>query len=340
MKEKQVLLTFDYELFLGLNSGTVEQCMILPTDKIHQVLSKHNTKAVFFVDTTYIYRLEEQAIKYKQAENDLIKIKNQLKQLATDGHSLFHHFHPHWLDAIYSPSNNTWDCSNHSRFALSNLEVDQIKSIISYSDIFLRSLYPKDQTPLFFGFRAGGLYSQPFERLVPFFKEKNIKYDFSVLKGAFSDQKNYRFDYMNALNIKEPFYRFENSNTEVHPSGFFMEFSMNNFSMNIFQRIINSIYYRLNSQKDTWKRFGDGNSSGNRIQNSARNLISNETFSIELLNKIKAIFYYLYLKKNNSIHIISHPKLVSEHSMEAFDRLLGVLNKRFTINSKFDTFLS
>ena len=47
MESKQVLFTFDYELFLGHRSGSVENCMILPTKKLLEVLKKYRAKVLF-----------------------------------------------------------------------------------------------------------------------------------------------------------------------------------------------------------------------------------------------------------------------------------------------------
>ena len=337
MKEKQILLTFDYELFLGKDSGSVDQCMILPTLKIQQILTKYDLQAVFFIDTTYLFRLLEESKTHRLASFDLLKITSQLKSLAEDGHLLFHHFHPHWLDAIYDVDTNTWDGSNHSRFALANLEIVEIQKIIDFSDDFLKTMYPKDKVPTYFGYRAGGLYSQPFDRLVPLFKQKNIKFDFSVLKGAISKGSTFGFDYTKALEINELIYSFEENNTTFDSNGFFIEYSMHNFSMNLFQRILNSIFYRLSSTKTTWQRYGDGNSSGNLVQSGKRAISSEETFSIELLNKVKAYYYYFYFKNNSIIHFISHPKLMSENSVTSFDFFLKLVHAKYKVNSQFNS---
>jgi hypothetical protein len=338
MKEKQLLVTFDYELFLGKVSGSVEKCLITPTEKICTVLNKYAVKAIFFVDTTYILRLNEKSTEYHQALNDLNKIKKQLSDLASQGHLIFHHFHPHWLDAIYDPDTNTWDCSNHKRFALSNLEGDDIEKIVAFSDTFLRDLYPMNFVPEYLGFRAGGLYSQPFHPLVPIFKKYHIKYDFSVLKGAYSFGDTYSFDYSILDESHELIYSFEDSNTEKKESGFFIEFAMNNFAMNIFQRLINSLFYRFFSKNKSWKRIGDGTSSGNYIQSKRKQISNQETFSIELLNPLKSLYYFNYFRKNKILHLISHPKLLSLNSIMSFDLFLNLSSKRYILKTNFRDF--
>jgi hypothetical protein len=257
MKEKELLITFDYELYLGKDSGSVKNCLISPTNKIIEILTKYDVKAIFFVDTTYIYKLTQLSSIYNSVLEDLNQIKNQLRDLANQGHMLFHHFHPHWLDAEYNTSSNTWDCSNHSRFALSNLEKSEIEEIVSFSNHFLRSLYSESCEPEYLGFRAGGLYSQPFNQLISIFKKHNIKYDFSVLKGAFSYGDTYSFDYTMLDPKLSLIYSFQDSNTEEKQNGFFTEFALNNFQMNFFQKVINSLFYRIFSNNRSWSRMGD-----------------------------------------------------------------------------------
>ena len=46
--KKSILLTFDYELFLGPSSGTAQNCIITPTEKILEVLANTKSKAIFF----------------------------------------------------------------------------------------------------------------------------------------------------------------------------------------------------------------------------------------------------------------------------------------------------
>ena len=60
MKTKNLLITFDYELFLGRRSGRPLDCMLEPTKLLLDKLKLYGAKAVFFVDCTYLCRLKEQ----------------------------------------------------------------------------------------------------------------------------------------------------------------------------------------------------------------------------------------------------------------------------------------
>ena len=79
--DKKLLLTFDYELFLGNKSGTVDNCLIIPTDMLLNVMERNGAKAIFFVDTAYIMRMEDLKDKYANVRNDLLKIKQQLQTI-------------------------------------------------------------------------------------------------------------------------------------------------------------------------------------------------------------------------------------------------------------------
>ena len=68
---KNILLTFDYELFLGKRSGSAQKCMIEPTNELLKILLKNNAKAIFFIDTTYLDQLERVSINHQKAKKDL-----------------------------------------------------------------------------------------------------------------------------------------------------------------------------------------------------------------------------------------------------------------------------
>src|SRR5882757_1817531 len=99
--KKSLLLTFDYELFLGKSSGSVQECMKQPTKLLQKVLSRHGVTAIFFVDTTYLLTVEKNAKKYAVCREDLEAVSKQVQELIMDGHYVFPHIHPHWLDAEY-----------------------------------------------------------------------------------------------------------------------------------------------------------------------------------------------------------------------------------------------
>jgi hypothetical protein len=52
--KKNSIITFYYEVFLGHKTGTIETCVIKPTQLILEILHGNNAKAIFFVDATWL----------------------------------------------------------------------------------------------------------------------------------------------------------------------------------------------------------------------------------------------------------------------------------------------
>ena len=332
--KKKLLITFDYELFLGRRSGSVSNCLILPTYELLDVLNKYNIKAIFFVDLTYLSQLKRIKKSNKSAMSDFKKIETQLRKIQDTGHKIYWHIHPHWLDAIYLPEINQWDLSSKERFAISNLNQNQISYIFQQSFEILKEFKLNEQAV---GFRAGGLYVQPFSKLKPFFKKYNIHYDFSVLQGAKSSdgQGRFSFDYSDCPKL--PVYSFSNDVNKTDENGPFTEVSMKQIELKNGYKIANGLFYRLTKKHSQHIIIGDGKSSGNVINkpaNSRKNYFRVfETVSIEMINPVRARLYMKELKKNNFIHFISHPKLFSPYSIKQFDFFLKKVIKNFTIET-------
>src|SRR5690348_16235613 len=96
-KLKHLLITFDYELFLGEKSGSVEKCVIEPSKKILTLLSKYNAIAIFFLDTTWLLKLKQVSESHPAAKESFTKVVLQLQQAVKNGHYIFNHLHPHWI---------------------------------------------------------------------------------------------------------------------------------------------------------------------------------------------------------------------------------------------------
>ena len=109
--KKNLLLTFDYELFLGPRSGQPIESIIEPTERIRKVINPKGIKAIFFVDTTYLITLEKFSNQHNACAADLKIVSDQIKQLISDGHYIFPHIHPHWLDAEYDSLQHQFNLS-------------------------------------------------------------------------------------------------------------------------------------------------------------------------------------------------------------------------------------
>ena len=105
---KQVLFSFDYELYLGVSSGDVHKTIISPTAILLDILKENGFHGIFFIDTIYLCRLKELCASFSKASKDYMDIVAQLNRIVNEGHQIFPHIHAHWLDAEYKPDTNTW----------------------------------------------------------------------------------------------------------------------------------------------------------------------------------------------------------------------------------------
>lgn len=340
MREKNSLLTFDYELFLGKNSGSVDNCLIKPTNDVLKVLNKHQAKGVFFVDTTYIFRL--QSVKNSiNAANDYDNIYNQLVRIVKDGHYLYHHLHPHWLDASYNNKTNKWNLSNDSRFSFADISVDERDQIFKFSTDFLKGIYKNaaiDIEPN--GYRAGGLYIEPFQNFLPFFKKYNIVYEFSVVPGLKKTSLKLNYDFSKAPSIP---YRFNNDICVVDEFGSFTQFPVTRIDLNGLPKILNGLFYRYYKYSGI-KIYGDGiavsHSSGtsDAVKKQAKKLNLSMSLSVESMNPVIINLCLNHLKNYDYIHFLSHPKLLTPKSIKMLDIFLAKAIKENNLEFDFKKF--
>jgi hypothetical protein len=341
MNKKQLLLTFDYELFLGPLSGTAQNCLITPTNKLLEVLSQTKCKAIFFVDILYLFRLKENIVKYPNAKNDFDAVRNQIANIASQGHYVYLHIHTHWLDAQYIPESNQWNLSNTSRFALSNLSEAEGYAMLEKGYNLLHEIIADVKNAhKIEGYRAGGLFIQPFSLFYDFLKQHHMPYEFSVYPHFMSKSNVCEVDFTHLPN--ERIYRFENDCCKQDKHGYFTEYTISEISIAGLNRIINSGQFRLNTKLLKDKPWGDGKGALHVISNNNKKIgISGtvrETAAVELMNLWKNKIYLSYLQQNNLLHFLSHPKLISPLNLLALHKFLVQANKKYNVITDFKHF--
>jgi hypothetical protein len=333
---RSLLLTFDYELFLGPRSGSVERCLLRPTKEILDVLRRHSCRAVFFVDCTYLARLAEASAAHAPAAEDLARVCEQLRAASAEGHELFYHLHPNWLDAVYRPATNDWDLSNASRFTLEGLDEDTLARVFASARAHLLPLRATPGLPS--GFRAGGLFIEPFARVRPHLLSAGVGYDFSVLPGFVGEGPGFRLDHREVP--RRVVYRFSDTVLSERVDGEFTELTLSRLTIGTASRIINGVLHRVLARFSGAARWGDGESSSVRLAAppAPRGLAQQETLSVELLNPVKAALYLSFLKTQGYVHTISHPKLCSALNVRCFDWFLSRARQRFDLETDFRRF--
>jgi peptidoglycan/xylan/chitin deacetylase (PgdA/CDA1 family) len=211
-----IFLTFDYELFFGENPGSVEKCMLEPTNDLLRIGQKHNVCYTFFIDVGYLIKLEEYSSSYPELAKDLNAVKEQINVMQTLGHSVQLHIHPHWEKSSYGE--NGWQIVTKDAYKLADFSDKEVDRIVRSYKAYLDNLLEKPTEV----FRAGGWCIQPFHRWAALFQDLNIRIDSSVIVGGKFDGGEYSFDFTKAP-IKAN-YRFSTDESIEDVDGFFTEY--------------------------------------------------------------------------------------------------------------------
>ena len=322
----KIYLTFDYELYFGERTGSVENCIINPTRLLKEVADKHQIKLVQFVDVGFILALEKYKVQYPQLTADYDAITNQVRTLYNEGHDIRLHIHPHWEDCKYN--GQKWEM-DVSRYKLADFNKDEISDILHRYKSKLEELTEKGAQ---FTFRAGGWCIQPFEILRDEFIKHGVLVDSSVFQNGHYESTQYNYDFRNAcLKSKWKF----NADPCKEEEGPFTEIPIGTiFNSPLFYwRLF--LLGRLNPYKH--KPLGDGvpvSAPGQRFKLLTRwthNTISVDGYNAALLSR--GLRQYQRLKKEELV-VIGHPKALTRFGLEALDRFI----ERKKAKHQFTTF--
>ena len=335
---RNVLFTFDYELFLGSKSGTAKNCIIEPTNTILNLLNKYKIKkSLFFVDTIYLMRLFD--VDDESAKEDYQLVSEQLMQILRNGHYIFPHIHPHWLEAIYNKESKQWVLQNIEKYRFHNISNEEKNLLFRISVNFIRML--QDKAGIHYdidAYRAGGWCIQPFQDFKPLFEEYNIKYDFSVLSGFKLLNEKFYYDFSDFP--AEKIYRFDEQIEEFSNGGKFTELAITTINFSNLIKINSKILLKI-LNKLSIRNFGDGIAVNKPQENFLNDDFENsdhaniEMTSVDLLTLFKLRGYKKLVDNNSYVHFITHPKMISRHNLFCFEKYLMFLNKNYRLETDY-----
>lgn len=324
----KIYFTFDYELYFGKRTGSVQKCILDPTDRLSEVADKHGVKLCHFVDIGFLLRLQHEMQRHEKLIPDYEKIVDQLKSLVSAGHDLQLHIHPHWEDSYFDGTR--WVC-RVNRYKLSDFNSPEAAEIFNRYHKALQDLTGPERI---IAFRAGGWCIQPFSVFEPLFRRHGIKVDSSVFcNGAFNSDQ-YSYDFKTA-----PFkdrWRFTADPIKEQEEGDFTELPITS--------IFNSplFYWRLfllgRLFPNYHKPLGDGvpvAAPGQRFAMLTRwtyNTVSVDGYNAGLLNR--ALHQQLKSGRSEMV-IIGHPKALTRYGIKAMDNFIARNNDRH----EFTTFI-
>ena len=238
MKKKQVILSFDYELFFGDQSGTVVNTLIRPTNQLLDIMEDCGFRGNFFVDWQMLKYLKGATT--KRTDEDLELIINQLKDIVRRGHRIELHIHPHWVDAKYN-GDGTWDFSEFRHYSLNSFNEDEIIQMFKEGTQLLNSI-AREIVPNYkiCAFRAGGWAVQPFDKLKKAFIESGIIIDSSTSIGCYNFYSDSYYDFRKMPD--KSLFHFENDVCVEDVKGKFIEVPITSFHRNLLLVLIDRIY--------------------------------------------------------------------------------------------------
>lgn len=322
-----IFLTFDYELYFGTTTGTVERCITGPTELLTTVAEDEGIKLCHFVDIGFLIRLEAEMKKYPSLASDHTLLCRQLEKLSQKGHDLQLHIHPHWEDSYYDGSR--WIC-NIQRYKLADFSPPEISDIVSRYKTRLSAFTSAERVHTF---RAGGWCIQPFHQLKEALYENGISIDSSVFANGHFSSDQYAYDFRGAPLTGR--WKFNNNPLSIQEEGPFTEIPISSIynSPLFYWRLF--LLGRLNPYEH--KPLGDGvpiPAPGQRFGILTRwthNTVSVDGYNASLLNR--ALRQHLRLKKSDMV-VIGHPKALTRYGLKALQQFI----RRHKSNHQFTTF--
>lgn len=311
-----IFLTYDYELFFGKSAGSVDKCMIEPTNELLKIAKEFNVKMTFFVDIGYLIKLKEFLPTYPELQLDDSKVRKQLIQILEEGHDIQLHIHPHWEKSYYE--DGKWVFVTENAYKLADFDQEEIKRIVVSYKTFLDEIVGYKTTT----FRAGGWCIQPFHKLKAVFEEVGIKYDSSVFPGGSFSSSDYSFDFTKAP--KKSHYSFEDDECQEVENGPFIEYPISS------RRYSPLFYWRLyilgRLFPSQHKMIGDGDflaQPGRKqsvLTNFTWNHISTDGYYASKLEETLNTFEKM---KTEDLVVIGHPKGMTLFSLKATKKFIS-----------------
>ncbi|MFN4910382.1 MAG: hypothetical protein ACK454_05015 [Flavobacteriales bacterium] len=206
----KIAITWDYELFFGERSGSVEQCMLEPTERLLALADRYKIPFTFFPDTGCLIKFEEQP----ECHEDLQRVKTQIQTWDGKGHETGLHIHPHWEKSVWKDGHWKHDLVHYK---LSDFSGEEASGIVERYAAYMNALLAHPMQ----SYRAGGWCAQPFAPVSEAMQKAGIRIDSSVFKGGKNTTKPYRYDYTHVPNV--PHWTFTDDPAVLDSEGFFTE---------------------------------------------------------------------------------------------------------------------
>lgn len=323
---KSIYFTFDYELYMGNKTGSVEKCLIIPTQQLICVFEKYGVEGTFFIDCAYLYQLNKFKDLYPQLQKDFIAVSNNLRWLVSKNQEIQMHFHPQWL---YSDYDGTEWKLDFEHYKLSDVEPTLLQVSFCEGRKLLEEIIGKDIS----AYRAGGYCLSDYASFPELFRDNHIVIDSSVVPGMSVSDGSVFYDYSNVPHKK--MWKVSNDIATEDKDGAFLEIPVTmhtNGKCVYFRHLIRE---KLNKSNNTivW---GDGQNifMRNNKKGVLESIISRlrwvftPSMGICSIDGYTSAYLPSLLKiKSDIVVLVSHPKCLSSESIFYLDRFLEKYSK-------------
>ena len=318
-----IYLTLDYELFMGSQSGSVQNCLIKPMNRLVERTEDYDVKFTLFVDAAYLYRLSELKDKHESLHKDYDDISENLRTLVSQGHSVQLHIHPQWYYSSYK--DDQW-IIDQSHYKMSDIPADQLSSFFSKSKQLLEELAGVKVN----AFRAGGYSLQSLNDYAHFLMKNAITSDSSVASGQryVSDYQWYDYSDISGDRV----YNFSADISKEDIMGGLKEYPISNFRIST----IRYIFYRLYLKyfKNVGKVYGNGKAVPSvQTINLFETKVMNYSFDYVMAPMLYSTFKKLLKENPSDIVLIGHPKNLSPESIEDLVKFIVRIRDRVSFRT-------
>lgn len=321
-----IFLTYDYELFFGEQTGTVEKCILEPTNHLRDLAKRSGVKLIFFIDVGYLKKLNEYKNDFPKVKREYDLVTEQIRMLIAEGHDCQLHIHPHWEDTVHTGEN--WKM-NTSRYKLTDFSDEDIEKIMLEYQGILAELTLKPVKI----YRAGGWCLQPFSRIFKAFQKAGLKLDSSVFPGGKFTEGNYFYDFTSTP--EKSIWKFSDDLCKEDVNGAFVEYPISSFKYSpfFFWRLF--LNGRLNPKNH--KPIGDGfpmASPGQRKRMLTKGMLLSASCDGYFVTKLDAVLKQNQSKKFNEMVVLGHPKACTHFALKELEEFII----RHKNNHRFLTF--
>lgn len=313
VRPMNIILSTDYEVFFGRNTGTVEKTLLEPSKALCNVAARYGVPLVFFVDIGFLLRLREEGSRFPALMRNYDRVIRQLEQFVALGHEIQLHVHSHWEDSHWNGA--SWEIDTR-RYQLHNFGQFEIHEIVHRYAEALRTIAGGDGV---FAYRAGGWMIQPFEQIREALRDADIYIDSTIFKGGKSVGKILDFDFSDAPSASHWF--FDIDPLVASPNGEFLEIPIANY------QVSPVFYWRFALAKKLGGTIHQSFGNGSSIPISRSDLLrklSHWTNSVVSMDGYKANLlenaYQRYkIESKTDFVVIGHPKALTRYSLQQLE---------------------